>query len=84
MAVIAEDVLFAHRPPLAGRDIGLELGDLLLQVVLHAQLAAEAGARSLVLTHLPPWNDPQVCLDQARSTWDGPLDVARPGATYDL
>jgi ribonuclease BN (tRNA processing enzyme) len=42
------------------------------------------GVRRLVLTHLPPWNDPDVCAAEAREVWDGPLDVARPGATYDV
>jgi ribonuclease BN (tRNA processing enzyme) len=37
-----------------------------------------------VLTHLPPWNDPQVCLAEARAVWDGPLEVAVAGSTYDL
>ena len=49
-----------------------------------AAVTAAGGVGRLVLTHLPPWNDPQVCLAEARSTWDGPLDVAEPGATYDL
>ncbi len=50
-----------------------------------AQAAVEAGGvRRLVLTHLPPWNDAQVCLEQARQVWDGPLEVARAGSTYDV
>ena len=50
-----------------------------------AQAALDAeGVQRLVLTHLPPWNDPQVCVGQARQVWDGPLDVAAPGRTYDL
>lgn len=42
------------------------------------------GVQRLVLTHLPPWNDPAVCLAQARQAWDGPLEVARPGCSYDV
>jgi ribonuclease BN (tRNA processing enzyme) len=50
-----------------------------------AQAAADAeGVRRLVLTHLPPWNDAQVVVAQAREVWHGPLDVAAPGRTYDL
>jgi hypothetical protein len=37
-----------------------------------------------VLTHLPPWNDPQVAVTEARTTWHGELDVAHPGAVYEL
>ena len=63
--------------------------DTTLGVHLSGRRAAEAavaagGVQRLVLTHLPPWNDPQVCLDQARAVWAGPLEVARPGSTYDV
>jgi ribonuclease BN (tRNA processing enzyme) len=47
--------------------------------------ATAAGARRLLLTHLPPWNDPQVSLDAGRAAFSGgPVEVVRPGATYDL
>jgi ribonuclease BN (tRNA processing enzyme) len=46
--------------------------------------ATRAGVRRLVLTHLPPWNDPDVSLAAARTSYAGPLEVARPGATYEL
>jgi ribonuclease BN (tRNA processing enzyme) len=46
--------------------------------------AGRAAVGRLVLTHVPPWHDPQVALAEARSVWDGPLDLARPGATYDV
>lgn len=44
--------------------------------------AAEAGVRKLVLTHIPPWHDPQVCLREAEETFAGPLELAVAGATY--
>jgi ribonuclease BN (tRNA processing enzyme) len=58
-------------------------------VHLSGRRAAEAavaagGVQRLVLTHLPPWNDAAVGIAQAREVWDGPLDVARPGAIFDL
>ncbi|GAB3593099.1 MBL fold metallo-hydrolase [Angustibacter peucedani] len=58
-------------------------------VHLSGRRAAEAavaagGVKRLVLTHLPPWNDPEVVVAQAREAWDGPLDVARPGLVLDL
>ena len=50
-----------------------------------AQAAIDAGGvRRLVLTHLPSWNDPAVCLEQAASVWSGPLEVAQPGRTYQV
>ena len=58
-------------------------------VHLSGRRAAEAavaagGVGRLVLTHLPPWNDPALCLAQARAVWDGPLEVAEAGSTYDV
>jgi ribonuclease BN (tRNA processing enzyme) len=47
--------------------------------------ATAAGAKRLVLTHLPPWNDPEVSRAAARASFAaGQVDVARPGATYEL
>jgi ribonuclease BN (tRNA processing enzyme) len=46
--------------------------------------ASRAGVRRLVLTHLPPWNDPDTSLAAAGSAFDGPVELARPGATYEL
>ncbi len=43
-----------------------------------AEVATAAGVGRLVLTHLPPWNDPEVVLAQAREAWDGPLALAEP------
>lgn len=49
-----------------------------------AEAAVKAGARRLVLTHIPPWYDKQLALDEARSVFDGPTELARCGASYDL
>jgi ribonuclease BN (tRNA processing enzyme) len=46
--------------------------------------AAAAGVRRLVLTHVPPWYDPEVARTEARAEWSGPVDLARAGATYDV
>ncbi len=56
---------------------------------LSGRRAAEAavaagGVGRLVLTHIPPWNDPSVCLAQARAAWDGPLEAATAGSTYEV
>jgi ribonuclease BN (tRNA processing enzyme) len=42
------------------------------------------GVGRLVLTHMPPWNDPDAARAEAAQTWSGPLDVATPGATFEL
>jgi ribonuclease BN (tRNA processing enzyme) len=46
--------------------------------------ADRAGAARLVLTHIPPWTDPDVNLEDARAVYDGPVEVARVGAVYEL
>ncbi len=42
------------------------------------------GVRRLVLTHIPAWNDPEVCRAQAAAVWPGEVELARSGAVYDL
>ena len=49
-----------------------------------AEVAARAGAARLVLTHIPPWHDPASALEEARPVFEGPMELARCGATYDL
>jgi len=50
-----------------------------------AQAALDAGGvRRLMLTHLPPWNDPAVCRAQAAAVWPGEVEVAEPDAIYEL
>ena len=46
------------------------------------EAAARAGARKLLLTHLPVWNDPQRTALEARQAYDGPLAVAVSGLSY--
>jgi len=47
------------------------------------EAAAAAGVGRLVLTHIPPWFDKQAAFDEARASYDGRLELARTGATYD-
>lgn len=54
---------------------------------LSGSRAAEAavgagGVERLMLTHLPAWNDPEVCRSQAASVWPGEVELAEPGRTY--
>jgi ribonuclease BN (tRNA processing enzyme) len=76
------DLVLADTAFMEGRDTSR--GVHLTAARAGAAVTRAGGVSRLVLTHLPPWNDPQVCLEQARTTWDGPLDVARPGATYEV
>ena len=49
-----------------------------------AETAVRSGVRRLVLTHIPPWHEPATALAEAKPVYDGPLELARCGATYDL
>ncbi|MBD8060103.1 MBL fold metallo-hydrolase [Cellulomonas sp. JH27-2] len=46
--------------------------------------AAQGGSGRLVLTHLPAWTPPDVATAEACTEYDGPIEVATPGATYVL
>ncbi|MFJ8475419.1 MBL fold metallo-hydrolase [Kitasatospora sp. NPDC094011] len=46
--------------------------------------AAAAGARRLVLTHIPPWTDAERNRRDAAAAYPGPVELARPGAVYEL
>ncbi|WP_354640689.1 MBL fold metallo-hydrolase [Kitasatospora camelliae] len=46
--------------------------------------AAAAGVGRLVLTHIPPWTDAERNRRDAAAVFSGPVDLARPGAVYEL
>lgn len=48
------------------------------------RVATEAGVRRLLLTHVAGNLDRAVSLEEARRTWDGPLDVAVDGMTVEV
>lgn len=50
-----------------------------------AQAALDAGGvQRIMLTHMPAWNDPQVCRAQASAVWPGPVEIAVHGLVVDL
>jgi ribonuclease BN (tRNA processing enzyme) len=59
-------------------------GDLHMTGKQAGAAATEAQARRLVLTHIPPWYDPERSLAEAREAFHGPLERAVTGSTYDL
>jgi len=75
------DLFLAEASFQEGRDItrGVHLTGL-----RAGQVATAAGARRLVLTHVPVWTDPDVVLAEARSAFAGPVDLASPGGSYHL
>lgn len=73
------DLLLAEAAFVEGRDEvrGIHLTGLRAGAVAH-----EAGARRMLLTHIPSWNDPAVSLAEARGTYGGPVDLAEQGAVH--
>ncbi|MBC9718262.1 MBL fold metallo-hydrolase [Streptomyces sp. TRM66268-LWL] len=61
-----------------------DIPDLHLNGREAGQSATRAGAGRLVLTHIPPWTDAQINLRDAREAFDGPVELARSGAVYEL
>lgn len=85
----------ALTPLLAGADLALmdsafvDGRDTTTGVHLSGSRAAQAaldagGVRRLMLTHVPPWNDREVCRAQAAAVWPGAVELAEPDATYEL
>jgi ribonuclease BN (tRNA processing enzyme) len=58
--------------------------DLHLTGAEAGRTALAAKARRLVLTHIPPWHDPEVVLAEAVGEYDGTVEVAAPGTAYDV
>lgn len=46
------------------------------------ETAAEAGAGTLVLTHIPPWTGEETVAAEARGVFPGPVEIARPGRSW--
>jgi len=46
--------------------------------------AAKGSAALLVLTHVPPWHDPQDALTEARTAYDGEIVLAHRGAVFEV
>jgi len=82
-------------PLLTGADLALldsafvDGRDVVPGIHLSGSRAAGAavragGVRRFVLTHVPAWNDPEVCRAQAASVWPGEVELAGAGVVYHL
>lgn len=49
-----------------------------------AGIADEAGVGLLVLTHIPPWHDPERVLAEARGVTGRPVELAAPGVRWSV
>lgn len=63
-----------------GRDAAPEVHLTGKEAADHAE---RADVRRLLLTHIPPWNDPARTLAEA-ADFPGPVELAGPGATYEI
>ncbi|MFE3324584.1 MBL fold metallo-hydrolase [Streptomyces sp. NPDC059176] len=61
-----------------------DIPDLHLNGREAGEHAARAGVRRLLLTHVPPWTDAAQNLADARAAYDGPSELAVPGAVYEV
>ncbi|WP_030014654.1 MBL fold metallo-hydrolase [Curtobacterium sp. S6] len=74
------DVFLCEAAYMEGRDDAIR--GIHLTGARAGQTAHDAGARRLLLTHLPIWNDPETALAEARQYFAGPIDVVTPLGHY--
>ena len=46
------------------------------------EMARSARVGKLIVTHIPPWNDPAQALAEAAEAFGGPTELAQPGLTF--
>lgn len=83
LALMADaDLVLADSAFVEGRDTreGIHLSG---RRAAEAAVAA-GGVQRLMLTHIPAWNDPEVCRAQAAEVWPGEVELAEAGRTYQL
>ncbi|NTW38434.1 MAG: MBL fold metallo-hydrolase [Cellulomonadaceae bacterium] len=71
------DLLVAEAAFVEGRDDAVR--GIHLTGRRAGDVAARSGARRLLLTHVPAWNEPGVAAAEASTVYDGPIETARPG-----
>jgi ribonuclease BN (tRNA processing enzyme) len=74
------DVLLCEAAFVEGRDD--DVRGIHLTGRRAGKVAADAGARRLLLTHLQPWTEPETVLGEAREEFDGPAEVVMADGTY--
>jgi ribonuclease BN (tRNA processing enzyme) len=75
------DVLLAEASFVHGRD---NPRDLHMTGREAGQAAADADARRLVITHVPPWHKATTAASEAAEVFAGPIDVATAGMSLDV
>lgn len=75
------DLLLAEASFVHGKDNPVQL-HMTGRECGEAATRAEVGR--LVLTHIPAWYDRGTALDEARETYDGPVELAATGARFEI
>lgn len=76
------DLALADAAFVEGRDT---VENIHLSSARAAQATLDAGGvQRLMLTHIPPWNDPHTCRKEASTVWPGEVELAEAGVTYDI
>ncbi len=76
------DLVLADSAFVDGRD---EIRDIHMTGSRVAQTALDAGGvKRLMLTHIPAWNDREVCRAQAATVWPGEVELAEPELVVEL
>jgi len=58
--------------------------DLHLSGTQAGKVAAQAGVRELLLTHIPPWTSREDVTSEAKAEFDGPVHAVAAGETFDV
>lgn len=48
------------------------------------EAATEAGVDRLIITHVPPWGDPDQAFAEAKDAYAGPVELAAPGLVVEV
>ncbi len=75
------DLLLSEAAFQEGRD---EVRGIHLTGRRAGELATVAGAKALILTHIPPWTCDATVLAEASGAYSGPIEMASAGATWEL
>jgi ribonuclease BN (tRNA processing enzyme) len=58
--------------------------DLHLSGRMAGEHAAKAGVEKLIVTHVPPWLTREAQAEQAALAFDGAIEIATPGAVFEI
>ena len=76
------DLFLAEAAYVKGRDDAIV--DLHLTGAKAGQVAERNGVKKLILTHIPPWNDPAVTRAEAADCFAGEIHLAQAGQVYEV